>query len=322
MISIITPILGTKDKVISFISSLLEISSLEPVKLNDIELIVIDDGSELSLKSTVEFFYAAFLERNWSVKFLRNEVNQGRAYSRNKAAKQASNEWLFFVDIDNLIQPGCLSNLISMIDKNNEPFVARANVRCWPALTKKSNYLHYFDSRYLGNRYKDSVTIDYRYFASDAFIISRTQFNILNGFDESFRHYGCEDEEFGVRLKLFNIRFLFCHDALLFDNDSPTLNRACERMVPYAQYSVPLLLEKHPQIIDSILFPLAEKQTVKAIVVKLGLSILVYLKIHQIIKFILNKLDNKKGVRVASFLYKILLAQYYIDGYLRRKKNG
>ncbi|RLZ52527.1 glycosyltransferase, partial [Proteus mirabilis] len=269
MISIISPILGNPSKVKTFISSFLDNTQGQFKLLENIELIIIDDGSEVNLKETVKAFTQKFDERKWRLIFLRNEKNEGRAFSRNKAAKFATCEWLFFVDIDNLLQQGCLKKLYSIVLSSKVPLVVRANVRCWPKLTSTSNYLHYFDSRYLGSRYAGTVKIEYRYFASDAFLINKSVFDSLQGFDESFRHYGCEDEEFGARLRAKNIPYFFCSDALLYDNDSPTLDRACARMIPYARYSVPILIRKHPTIIDKLLFPQAENlKNIKSAILK------------------------------------------------------
>ena len=316
MISIISPVLGTSDKVRKFISSILSLSYTGDSILKDIELVIIDDGSSVDLRSTVMDYYPSFKERNWNLKFIRNDVNCGRAYSRNRAAEQATYEWLFFVDIDNLIQENCLNNLLAMIANSNDDFVARANVRCHLERRSESNYVSYFDSRYLGNRVEGDVEIDYRYFASDAFIIKKDLFNFLNGFDESFRHYGCEDEEFGIRLRNEKIKFYFCSNALLIDDDNPTLDRACTRIVSYSRYSVPLLVKKHPKALPNLLFPAVEKEnTPVTLLLKIVLSIIVNLKLNDFMRVILNKLDNKRRYYIPSLFYKAVLAAYYIKGY-------
>ncbi|MFN6813424.1 glycosyltransferase family A protein, partial [Proteus mirabilis] len=80
-----------------------------------------DDGSEVNLKETVKAFTQKFDERKWRLIFLRNEKNEGREFSRNKAAKFSTCEWLFFVDIDNLLQQGCLKKLYSIVLSSKVP---------------------------------------------------------------------------------------------------------------------------------------------------------------------------------------------------------
>lgn len=118
MISIISPVLGSSSKVETFISALLANTHGQKNILKNIELIIIDDGSEVNLEDTTIAFSEKFNEREWRLVFLRNEINEGRAFSRNRAAKSASNEWLFFVDIDNLLQQGCLDSLHSIDRKS------------------------------------------------------------------------------------------------------------------------------------------------------------------------------------------------------------
>lgn len=175
----------------------------------------------------------------------------------------------------------------------------------------------------MGNRYKGTVKIEYRYFASDAFLISKSEFEAQKGFDESFRHYGCEDEEFGARLRLSSVPFFFCSDALLYDNDTPTLDRACERMIPYARYSVPLLVKKHPEIVDKLLFPQAERKgSMKSTVLRVALSCANSIKLNKFVRVVLNKLDNRNKFKIRAIFYKLVLAMYYIEGYSKRERNG
>lgn len=77
-----------------------------------------------------------------------------------------------FIDIDNLIEPKAIKKIVSFFH-GKQYTAARINIRIDPARLYTSNYLRYFDSRYLGARNIPEGTISTRFFASDGIILTR-----------------------------------------------------------------------------------------------------------------------------------------------------
>ena len=87
-ISIIIAIYNRKNELFELLQSL----SFQTDK--DFEVIIVDDGSQISLQPTVELF-----REQLDIHFYRKE-NSGLGLSRNYGANKAKNEWLVFVDSD------------------------------------------------------------------------------------------------------------------------------------------------------------------------------------------------------------------------------
>ena len=73
-----------------------------------LEVIVVDDCSPDDTKGTL----VARFGNEARVRYLRNEHNSFQAVSRNRGAAVASGDYLFFLDDDNLLRPGCLAELL------------------------------------------------------------------------------------------------------------------------------------------------------------------------------------------------------------------
>ncbi len=94
-------------------------------------------------------------------------------------------------------------------------------------------------------------------------------------------------------------------------------------MIPYARYSVPLLVKKHPEIVDKLLFPQAERKgSMKSTVLRVALSCANSIKLNKFVRVVLNKLDNRNKFKIRAIFYKLVLAMYYIEGYSKRERNG
>jgi glycosyltransferase involved in cell wall biosynthesis len=282
---------------------------------NLVELILIDDCSPVSLAEIAASYAEAFKDK---INFLfhRNQVNSGRAISRNVGISLATNSLIMFIDIDNLLEPGAIKKIVSFFhDKHHT--AARINIRIDPARLYTSNYLCYFDSRYLGARNIPEGIISTRFFASDGIILTRDIIDTIGGFDETFYHYGCEDEELGIRVSKAKYDFYFLPDVRAEDSDTPTLRRASERMIVYASKSFPVLKEKHPECVKDSLFSsyelmLDDRRPLSKLLISV-IHILPLTTTRKILLRLCEKLDTK-GIKLPGFLYKVVLALSYIEG--------
>lgn len=311
-LSIVTPVLGNEVKLFNFLSAIKKANDL---KLS-FEVIVVDDASPIPLDKAFERFSSENQRLNLSM--ITNETNLGRAESRNRGLLLAKGNIVLFLDVDNFPEHGSLSEIYSLF---SDPGVAavRGNVRCDKEHLKNSAYIRFFDGRYLGARDIGTGKLSYKYFASDALAVRRNELLSMGGFDEDFKRYGCEDEELGRRYKAMGKNFYFCREANFIDSDLPTLDRECQRMISYAQYSFPLLMRKHPGVEVDALMSFLESDKRKLVKT---ISLLVCRKyLAALIKNGLNLLDGY-DVNLPKFFYYYVIAAYYIVGYKLRYISG
>ncbi|SFI52642.1 Glycosyltransferase, GT2 family [Halpernia frigidisoli] len=106
-ISIIIAIYNRKDELFELLSSLL----LQTDK--DFEIILVDDGSKIDLRHTIELF-----SESLNIQFFR-KPNSGPGLSRNYGAKRAKNDWLVFVDSDVIVEKEYIKNIKKNIAENS-----------------------------------------------------------------------------------------------------------------------------------------------------------------------------------------------------------
>lgn len=311
-LSVIVPVLGTTEKLNKFLEGVL----LQRLNKSKFDLIVVDDGSFPSLEQAFNEFKVCF--ENGQAIFIRHEKNQGRAKARNSGILKAVGDVLLFVDVDNVPSPVSFSDILDQF-ADGELKAVRGSVRCTIDNVKKSAYTRFFDSRYLGARGIPSGTLSYRYFASDAVAISRHALEKVGYFDEQFREYGCEDEELGCRVKAHGIPFYFASNATFQDYDKPTLRREAKRMFDYSCYSLPILLNKHPDYATECLFP--QLECASGLVARIKRHVLLLALNRTLAEGMIYILDffDSKVTKIPSTLFYYVIASFYVDGYKNRR---
>ena len=101
-ISIIVAIFNRRDELFELLTSLIQQTD------KNFELIIVDDGSQIDLRPTIEQFSSIL-----DIKFFRKD-NSGPGLTRNYGARRASNDWLVFVDSDVIVE----KDYIEKIKKN------------------------------------------------------------------------------------------------------------------------------------------------------------------------------------------------------------
>ena len=98
-ISIIIAIYNRKDELFELLNSLSHQTD------KDFEVIVVDDGSMIDLRPTIDMFREML-----DIQFFR-KLNSGPGLSRNYGAKRAKNQWLLFVDSDVIVEADYVENI-------------------------------------------------------------------------------------------------------------------------------------------------------------------------------------------------------------------
>ena len=112
MISVIMPAYNTAAYIAESIESVLQQTEQE------LELIIVDDGSEDNLRETIE----PYLVKDKRIRFIRQD-NQGVSAARTRGMDLAQGEYLAFLDGDDLWNPAFLHTAKEAIQQGNHAFV-------------------------------------------------------------------------------------------------------------------------------------------------------------------------------------------------------
>lgn len=108
-LSIIIPVYNTKK------NDLLDcINSIDIQKINDIEVIIVDDGSNADSAC----FLDSIVESRHNVKVF-HKKNEGVSVARNYGVSKAQGEYIMFMDADDELMPGALNDGIEMMKETH-----------------------------------------------------------------------------------------------------------------------------------------------------------------------------------------------------------
>jgi glycosyltransferase involved in cell wall biosynthesis len=148
------------------------------------EIIVVDDGSKDRTEEIVRSF-------GGNVRYIK-QANQGVSTARNTAIREATGDWIAFLDSDDLFVSEKLKRMVSVIEANPELMVVYSAFEyLYPDGTKQ--LIPVFPAREIwpGLRYRTPIL-------PSAAMVRRSAFNEVGGFDKQY-HYG-EDWELWLRL--------------------------------------------------------------------------------------------------------------------------
>ena len=86
---------------------------------HNFEVIFSDDGSTDNTLEILEKFRKKFVQKNINTKILKNKHN-GPGFARNEALKYSSNQWISFIDSDDLWTDEKLEKVNKIVENNNE----------------------------------------------------------------------------------------------------------------------------------------------------------------------------------------------------------
>jgi len=290
-----------------------------------IEVVVIDDGSTESVFPVFEAFKARFADFS-HFSLIRHTVNRGRASARNSGIMASSGEILIFCDVDDYPAPDYIEKTIALHTQFRLVAV-RANIRILPEIRRRSAFLRYRDSRYLGARSKAELNrlnadnLPPSYFVTCGISVERASIMAVGLFDETFSSYGGEDEDMGFRLFCSGVRIIFSADSVMWDADCKlTVSGACSKYKRYGADSGDILFAKHPEYCHYSPFgrlePICMKAELGSTAFKnslLRLALRPWLA-RRIVRVLTAIDDNPGGFNPPSILYKYVLSSSYLEG--------
>lgn len=153
--------------VVTYNSSQMVIDTLESVKAQTysaIELIVSDDCSTDNTLIVVREWIAKNKDRFVDVKLLSSDENKGIAPNRNKCVREASGEWIKFLDSDDLLTSQAIESYASAINEK----------------------IHFIIGNYIPFNEEGEKTIEKNRITLPTLILRKKTFEQLGGFDERF----------------------------------------------------------------------------------------------------------------------------------------
>lgn len=207
------------------------------------EVVISDDGSTDGTDQLVKKIrFPIFM------KFIQAGDNCGRAENRNRGFAKTVGKYVLFLDGDMVPGPDLVESHMTMWDSYPEDTIIGAIKN--PPEWKDDSLSRYFYSRG-GLSSRNETTLPGRYFVSSHFSIPRGTFERLTGFDTSFKEWGGEDTDFGLRLEKEGIRIRYHPKAVSYHYQRKTLDEILDDFRKYGGTGYRKLIEKHP---DTVVF--------------------------------------------------------------------
>jgi glycosyltransferase involved in cell wall biosynthesis len=164
------------------------------------EIVVVDDGST---DGTVEFLQSHAGEFPHVRLFLQN--HEGAAIARNTGIDLAKGDTIVFIDSDLVVTPVFLSAHAKALEKASK---SGERAFTYGLVINTSNFDNPTSEKI---KIQDISTA---FFATGNVAISKHWLIEAGKFDTSFRQYGWEDLELGVRLKKLGLKLIKCPEAI------------------------------------------------------------------------------------------------------------
>lgn len=189
-----------------------------------IEVIVVNDGSNDRTKEIIEDLIKEEKEINL---IMINKSNGGVSSARNVGLKNATGDYILFLDADDKLSNNCLSSLNNFLTKNPVDITVYN-------ITYSSNKKVHWRSEYLKTSGVYDVE-DYCYAAlTTVNFCIKNYFSNNQLFDEKFFMH--EDEEFASRIAINSGKFGFCKEAVYHYDNANETSATNTKLNPYYSF--------------------------------------------------------------------------------------
>ncbi len=169
------------------------------------EVIVIDDGSKISLQPVVACYFDQLRVT------LLKQVNAGPAAARNAGAKRANGEFLAFIDDDCTPFPDWLQKLANRLTQIPDHAVGGRTLNALPENFYSTASQNLIDAAYA---YHNPVSGRASFFASNNLTVPVAHFRSIGGFDHTFKT--SEDRDFCDRWRHHGFQMTYAPEILIY----------------------------------------------------------------------------------------------------------
>ena len=203
LISVCMPTYVTTDHAALYLEQ--AVHSVLQQRVQPIELLVVDDGPRGPVEKVLE---KAAAPAGVRIEYRHNDTNVGTASTRNRAATEASAEYLAFLDADDRWLPEHLTSLLATIrrDQAELAFCPIAEFSDEPGFRP-----HYQSPGPLELRDLPNALFNRCFVLPSATLLRRDAFEAHGGFRDGQRH--CEDLDLWLRFACAGSRFAFTSKA-------------------------------------------------------------------------------------------------------------
>ena len=181
------------------------------------------------------------------ITIITHSVNKGLSATRNTGLKQSKADFLCFLDGDMEVHSNWLNTLIVYFSSDNIIGVMGDNMM--PLNVKPSLFERYYFSHLRGARkLNDGDIVPRKLFLFNNVMLRRKIFIKVDGFDESFLHYGGEDTDLAFRIEdKFPKGFRFSSQSTSIHYHPRSVESFCNSMHIYGKENLPVLLARYPK---------------------------------------------------------------------------
>lgn len=230
MISVIVPLYNKGSLVCKTIDSVLK------QDYNDLEIIVVDDGSKDDSAEYVKSY------TDPRVRYL-YKANGGVSSARNYGARHAKGEWLMYLDADDEILLGALSELMSLHEKYPECKLLTGQI-LWLAKGKEINKKK---KKHISHPFKTSfpflaIWLNKCYPGTRNMLVHKSLVKEYGGYDERMSFF--EDWEFSLRMA--RCGSLACSDKNIgiYNQEEGGLSSSWHPLEKEMAYYIPEIIKK------------------------------------------------------------------------------
>ena len=303
--------------------TLAAIAALDP---GPFEIVVVDDGSTDETRLVV----CELQSQDERFRYV-GQANAGVAAARNKGARASQGEVVMFIDDDIVVHPDNLARHLAVHAERPRALVAghavlAVDVQMELARSAFGRYRlaleEYFVAdiaeRYGGHGRVSPVCIG----VANA-SLSRTLFDDIGGFDESFPFAGAEDQDFCRRVWLAGGEVVLDYDIGVIHNDQHRdFASYCRRQERSAVTTV-CLAAKYPEVFDEPMLrlngPVRAGDPLRVVVRKLSRGVLTHSSITQALLTITRLLERLRlnDQRLIGRVYRSVIALHIFRGVRR-----
>jgi len=310
----------------SLIIKTLKALSSQTLPAEEMEVIIVDDGSTDTTGTEVEQYIQANPQRQW--RYLYRSVNRGKASVCNLGILSSKSSLIVFTDDDCVPQPDWVEMHVKRHSETNEPISVLGAVTMPLEWIRESNFVRYQNSRYIANRSTRSVGGDLcnlppNYFGGANISVPHEQLLRVGLFDDKVGRG--QDVELGYRLWKAGVKLVYDPRPLLvhYSPEVRSMQNWLSKFAKAYRHTIPLFNEFHPEYVKRFghwfLEPaIPGSEPLKRTVLKWLIRLFVHKKLAKPMRIFLERTDQWP-LFYSPLMYKYVTVSACLDSVNQRK---